>query len=275
MAPSRYFRGPSEAVPAERAVLIASDLSARCDRALERAFLLGQEMGWPLMLAHVIDQSEAADEHRLAQLHHILRRDLGPRADQLRVRITAGSVPTMLSTIASEEDSPLIVTGVARYNSLTDHVLGTAVDFLVRTSPVPVLVVRRRAIDPYRRLLALTDFSICSQTALEAADDFFPAASIDLLHVVPAIAGPEARAEADERMQDFIADLEESLRDRVTARVEQGDLGQIVEASYLAGDFDLLVLGTHGRGALARAALGSHASAILAGAIFDTLVVRD
>src|SRR3546814_13711138 len=57
--------------------------------------------------------------------------------------IRRGSAPKMLATIAAERASALIVPGVARYNSIGDYFLGTAVDHIIRTAAQPVLVVRR------------------------------------------------------------------------------------------------------------------------------------
>src|SRR3546814_4312648 len=75
----------------------------------------------------------------------------------------------MLATIAAERTSDLIVTGVARYNSIGDYFLGPAVDHIIRNAAQPVLVVRRRVTGAYDRLLVATDLSDCSREAFLAA----------------------------------------------------------------------------------------------------------
>jgi nucleotide-binding universal stress UspA family protein len=264
---------------------VASDLGARSDRVVDRAVSMADALGWPVMLVHVIERDKAAsDERNIERLKAMVREDLGALADRIEVRFEHGPVPSTLARIAAQVDAPLIVTGAARFNSPVDFVLGTAVDFLVRRSPVPVLVVRRRSRLAYRRVLVVTDFSHCSQAALEAADDFFPDVPIELLHALPGPypAGPDrkasgrhARVEAEREMADFVSEIELSLRSRVTPRVEEGALEALVEDRFLRRTFDLLVLGTHGRGAVAHAMIGSRAAALLAAAPCDVMVVRE
>lgn len=263
-------------------ILVASDLAARSDRVLDRALSIAEAIDCGVVLVHVLENA-AASEPDLERLRTIVRHDLGAHADAVEVRIERGSVPATLAHVADEEDSPLIVTGTGRFNAPVDYVLGTAVDFLVRQSPVPVLVVRRRPNRAYRRLLVLTDFSLCSQTALEAADDFFPKARIELVHFCPAprrpLADPQAEdrlfAEAEAEMAEFLSELEASLRGRVTAAVERGDPRHSINARFLEGGYDLLVLGTRGRGAVARATVGSIAASLLAAAMSDVMMVAD
>src|SRR3546814_4410211 len=76
----------------------------------------------------------------------------------------------------------LIVTGVARYNSIGDYLLGTVVDHIVRRAQAPVLVGRRRPAHPYRRIVVATDLSDCSRAALLSAARLFPGADFTLVH---------------------------------------------------------------------------------------------
>lgn len=214
----------------------------------------------------------------------MLARDLGSVADQFEVRFETGSAPSTIARVADEIDAPLVVMGTPRFNSAGDYILGTAVDYLVRRSPVPVLIVRRRAHRPYRRILAVTDFSLCSQVALEAAHDFFPEAQIDLLHVY----GPSygalldreetarfAHDQAKREMAEFVSEIEMGLRERVTPIIEEGDLDTLVRQRFLDDKFDLLVVGTHGRSGFVHAAIGSRASNLLSSSPSDVMMVRE
>src|SRR3546814_6107644 len=60
--------------------------------------------------------------------------------------------------------------------------LGDTVDRLIRKSPVPVLIVRDRAFEPYHTMLVATDFSESSRVALETAIRFFPDTGLSLFH---------------------------------------------------------------------------------------------
>ena len=264
-------------------ILVASDLAPRSDRVVDRALRVAEAMGCGIRLVHIVGDAALPYEGVLDRLRAMARLDLGEQADRVELRFEPGSVPATLARLAEQGDAPLVVTGTARFNSPVDFILGTAVDYLVRRSPVPVLVVRRRPSRAYRRLLVMTDFSNCAHTALEAANDFFPDAEIELLHVCgpafetrldPQATARHARAEAEQEMADFLAEVEQSLRGRITARIEEGLIEKVVDDRFLADRFDLLVLGTHGRGPVAHATIGSRASTLLAAALSDVLMVR-
>ena len=264
-------------------ILIASDLSSRSDRPLERALRLAEERSSRLILLHVIDADGEGGPERERQARRLISADLGSRAAELEIEIAHGSVPNTIADVAGARRCALIVTGVARFNSPLDFVLGTAVDFLVRHASMPVLVVKRRPQAPYRRLLAATDFSGCSRAALEAAAALFPEAEFRLLHASHAAyeawldkaATTEAIAEEAEReMQLFVEALPDALRARIETKIEIGELSDAVEHGIGEGGCDLLVLGTHGRGGFAHATIGSRAAELLVSASSDVLMVR-
>src|SRR5690554_6939189 len=155
--------------PAE--ILLASDFSARSDRPLACALQLAAQTSSALTIAHVLEKSGGIPD---APMVERLRLQLPPEAQTAELVVRTGSAPKTLAAIAAERGSDLIVTGVARYNSIGDYVLGTAVDHIVRNADAPVLVVRRRTDGPYRHIVTATDFSDCSRAALLAAARLFP-----------------------------------------------------------------------------------------------------
>src|SRR5690606_31453103 len=61
---------------------------------------------------------------------------------------------------------------------------GSTADRLVRSSPCPVLVVKRRANEPYRRAVAAIDCSPMSSAAADAATRIAPEATMELVHAL-------------------------------------------------------------------------------------------
>jgi len=163
-------------------VLLASDFTARSDRALGRAIQLAEEKQGKLVIAHVLEKSTEADEEDILRR---LRVDLPEGAADAELIVRSGSVPKTLAAIAAERGSDLIVTGVARYNSIGDYFLGTAVDHIIRNAERPVLIVRRRPVAPYRRLGVATDLFDRPPAALLAAAPLFSGACINLLPHFP------------------------------------------------------------------------------------------
>ena len=264
-------------------VLLASDFTARSDRPLDRALQLANERNGTLVVAHVLEKGDGEVPPESVE---ILQSDLPDAAQNVELVVRRGSAPQVLAQIASKRGSDLIVTGVARFNSVGDFVLGTAVDHIVRNAEAPVLVVRRRVKEPYRRLLVATDFSDCSRFSLLAATRLFPDADVTVVHVwhVPFEAWLKSddtkqhvRAEAEQGLNAFLAhpDIPPELRDRVRALAEEGEIGGVIARLLRETDADLLVLGTHGRSGFAHATIGSQAEALLETANVDVLMVRE
>ena len=266
-------------------VLIATDLSARSDRHMQRGLAIAADRGCAPVIAHVVPGGTAADDAAASDVRRRLRRDFGAEADGWNIVLGEGDVPEKLADLAALHDACLIVTGIARFNNLRDFVLGTAVDQLVRHADVPVLVVKQGAHRRYARLAVATDYSACSGHALKAALDLFPHAAIDLISVFH-VAYPgflkaegvaaEMAAEGEEEMAKFLAGLALSAeeRARITPHVLEGSVEGVASAWMEAEKADLLVLGTHGRSGLAHAAIGSTASRLLETVPCDVLMVR-
>lgn len=267
-----------------RTILLASDLTARSDRPTDRAFLLGEQLGASVLLLHLVDEG-AAGEGIEERAREALESIAGHLVEGVEVQVRSGEVHREILRMAEERDPLLIITGAARFNSVRDFILGTAVDHLVRHSPVPVLVVKRRALRPYRRLLVATDFSDCSKQALETAASLFPHATLTVWHgyhaayealLDPIETAKEILRQAKVDMARFLksVSLPDNARDRLETLFDEGDLLFRASETMREGGFDLLVLGTHGRGGFAHATIGSRAEELLQCVDRDVLMVR-
>ena len=262
--------------------LLASDFSARCDRPLDRAMQIARDHDGTLTIAHVLEREGAqSGPDTVARL----RAELPPTAQNADLIVRAGSAPKVLAQIAAERGSDLIVTGVARYNSIGDYLLGTAVDHIVRNAQAPVLVVRRRAAGPYERVVVATDLSDCSRAALLSAARLFPGSDLTVVHAfhVPYEAWLKSddvkdyvRTEAQEGLEAFLAQEELApLASRIEPIVDEGETGSVVMRQLERTKSPLLVLGTHGRSGFSHATIGSQAEALLSAVGTDVLMVRE
>lgn len=265
-----------------RPILVATDLSPRCDRAVDRAAMLGRQIGTPVIALHVAGEEKADDERRLEQRRQELLAQCGDLAVELLVE-RGRDVPATIAHVAEERGCAVIVTGVARFNDARDYLLGTAIDVLVRETSIPVLVVKQRPRAPYRRIVAATDFSANSGRALEVSAALLPEAAIRAIHASHSAyetwLDKDATLEfiterAEQEMREFLAGLPEPVRSRTEARIEIGEIESALMLGMKELDGDLLALGTHGRSALAHAALGSRASDILRSLPYDALIVK-
>jgi len=262
--------------------LLASDFTARSDRPLDRARRVADEKDGTLVIAHVLEKGGSNPDSGIVER---LRMDLPLEARGAELVVRAGSAPKVLAQLAAERGSNLIVTGVARYNSIGDYVLGTAVDHIVRNADAPVLVVRGRVRGPYAHMVVATDLSGCSRAALLAAAGLFPDTAITLVHAfhVPFEGWlksddvkRDVRAEAQEELDAFLAHPDvAALKARIEPLIDEGETGSVVMRQLDRTGADLLVLGTHGRSGFAHATIGSQAEALLAAVSVDVLMVRE
>ena len=143
-----------------------------------------------------------------------------------------------------------------------------------------------------QRILVPTDFSPASDIALQYAIDMAPrlGSQIDLLHVVDdasfAAASPdgllfEVPGIRQRLIQDAAIRLKESV-DRCNAaglvttdEVVVGKPARIIAQAATSRGTDLIVMGTHGRGAFAHLVLGSVAERVVRTAPCAVLTVRD
>lgn len=290
-----WMKGP----PAS--ILLATDLSARCDRALDRAEQLAGQWQAELVALNVLEPMPVAPDRTLISLYgengddnaeialQQLLRDVAGFAVQPRVRIVKGNTAEAIRQAAAEEHCELIVTGMARNEMFGRFLLGTTVEKLARMVAQPLLVVRYRPHGPYRKVVVATDFSEPSRHALHAAMRFFADSTLIVYHAYTApltgmamhqedaASGGMSAIEARSVGERFLAgsNLTPEQRQRLRLVVEYG-APEVVLAQYVRqNDIDLVVMGTHGHGGLWANLLGSSVTRLLDWLPCDTMIVRD
>ena len=151
--------------------------------------------------------------------------------------------------------------------------------------------MERAAMAGFRRILVPTDFSDVSTAAVRCAGAVAEAfdASLTLVHVAEDLVAESATAGAGAaRSEPSPAKAEQDARARLEALRTSPDLeGRRVECALLVGSpiprilgfaeehaFDLIVMGTHGRRAIARMLLGSVAECVVRLSPCPVLTVR-
>jgi nucleotide-binding universal stress UspA family protein len=296
---SRIVTQPSWSTHAPKKILLATDLSSRCDRALDRAAHLAKLWNAQLLVLHVLEPArDMLESERIRDLpswrrspdrvrvaRQQIERDLLHDHPTVEVRVAEGEPAATIDAIARTEACDLIVTGVARDETFGRYLLGATVDRLVRRTPVPILIVKRR-LKPYGEIVVATDFSEPSRHALNAAARFFPRCPLTLFHAfeIP-FAGfldkvgfreqfESVEKEASQRFLDG-SDLPEELRRGVKVLVEYGPPDAMIQSYIQDRNVGLTALGTHGRSAVFDILIGSTAKRILDAAPSDVLLIRD
>jgi len=215
-----------------------------------------------------------------------LRQDVADAAVRITAVIERGEpAETVLRTVEARQ-CDMIVTGLARDETLGRLGLGATVNRLLRSAPVPLLIVKRRVRSSYRKIVVGTDFSEPSLQALETVLRLFPEQRVMLFHAYDApmarIAGQRLghveahRALAEDDLSTFLgtAPLASSDRARIETLLERGNPRRLIREYAHDCGADLIVLGTHGRSGILNVLLGSTARDVLSALSCDALVVR-
>jgi nucleotide-binding universal stress UspA family protein len=284
----------TETMPRCERILVATDLSARSDRALDRArSLLRGDQRARLVVLHVMEPVPADRYRRHIQSISALARrirsrlafDTKPCADRTTIRIEQGHPAEVIESVAREEHCDLIIVGVERVERFGTWTLGNTVARLLRRAHAPLLVVADRPRGAYRTVAIAVDFSKLSVETAELAASLFPTQRLVLFHAYQPLVYGRAQTAAEREHSLETARLSyqrwlatnvtaPSVRQRIGLRVELGDPARVLHEAADRGDFDLLVIGTRGHGRLFELLVGSAAKRILAELPCDALFVR-
>jgi nucleotide-binding universal stress UspA family protein len=279
-------------------ILLATDLSPRCDRAFDRAVALASAWNAQLVAVHAMAEAgigadtsaipswrRPPDSRKLAEAR--ARAELRELSPDFAIVLEPGDPADLIMRAAETHGCDLIVAGVARHEPLGRLVLGSTVERLVRHSRVPVLVVRKRARRPYRHVVAATDFSEASRHALEAAVRFFPSAKLTVFHAydVPMRALATDAAGHAQQFRELAAQSGEAFLEQVDLAgshgrkpeilLEEGEPDRLLHDYARDMDVDLVALGSHGHSAVFEILLGSVAQRLLGVLPCDVLLVRE
>jgi nucleotide-binding universal stress UspA family protein len=284
-------RHPAQDGPPRR-ILLATDLSCRCDRALDRALQLAEAWDAKLVLLHVL-KGEASDPmpgwRRGRSPAEVATRQVKADLHGSRVEwdlvLERGDPAEAILRRAEELACGLIVTGVARNEPLGRSTLGDIVQQLSCRAPLPLLVVKSRVHAPYARLVVATDFSEPSRHALERALGLLPGVEVALFHAfrVPfegfidkAANLDQFRAVAEAECAAFLPGVQADAAaiGRMKTLIECGSPEVLIAGYVLDQSIDLVALGTQGRTGLSGFLVGSTARRLLGSLPCDVLLVR-
>lgn len=278
-------------------IIAATDFSTRSNRALRQAGLLAQAQRAQLDIVHVVDDDQPermveAEKREAAQtLHEQISSMPELQAVECRELVVAGDPFDGILRAAGAASADLVVMGAHRKQLLRDIFVGTTVERVIRTGPFPVLMVSNEAQRHYTNVLAPIDLTEASAHALRLAraTGLLGDHRATLLHAfMPPAKSKMALASVDkQRVDDYVASERQYWMDEIVKFLVENDLGSQgwsvrVEEGGPIGAIsgvvaetrpDLLVMGTHGRGRLLKALLGSVTEEVLRSLNVDVLAV--
>ena len=287
-----------------RSLLVATDFSADAALAISRSVALAGALGIEdLRLLHVVEAPwlgalqqwlgmAMASQHGVVEeaqramdaLVSAITKRSGRRPAS---RVVVGNLLDTLIEQAAKVD--LLAIGARGQHRVRDFAVGTTGERLLRKRRGPILVVRRRPVRPYRRVLAPIDFSPHAVQVLRHATAIAPGAQVDLLHAFELpfesklrLAGVTddqinqqrvaARAQVVDRVAKLIAEADVDAT-RVHRRIEHGYPPRVIVETARRDNADLIVIGKHGESIMEDLLLGSVTLHVLGQTRCDVLVV--
>ncbi|NIY81196.1 universal stress protein [Celeribacter sp. HF31] len=274
-------------------ILVASDLSSRSDRAVERAVQVARQHesqgGVKITVMHVIDddlpQKLVTQMRQAAQdsLRAVLTSENAPEGAEIKVE--SGDPVSTLAARVEALDADLVILGVHRARPFWDMFAGTTMERLVRAVKRPVLLVRDPVAGPYRSILCGIDLSPACLAAGGAAMALAPEAKISTFHAVHIpYRGMIARDASEKQFAPFVRDARAQLDqwwDRAEVpeglpkpEIRTASVQEAFTAELQSTEADLFALGAHGRMLLSPSLLGGFTEAQIRDPRCDLLIVR-
>lgn len=294
-----------------KTVLFPTDFSRLADAALDHALALAQRHGATLHMLHAVvlhadDPNDPAHhfpdaEEVRVRLEEIaedrmatqLQERQSAEIDVVRAQRRGMSAPTVILEYAQEIDADVIVMSTHGRRGLSHMLVGSVTEEIVRLSSCPVLTIRggTETTTPGRvdSVLVPVDFSEHSEVAVRYAREICLAygARMRLLHVFEQPVTPEVYLGSGTATVPDYALLEGSLREALlgVANRSGADVeseihvreGRAVEGILDAArelSADLIVIATHGLGALTHVLLGSVTEKVVRRADRPVLTVK-
>jgi len=286
-------------------LLVPTDFSPPSDAALAYARTLAGALGAQLhvlrltenvFLHAVVSDRQTIEAAALRSLNDRLSED-----DRRKLQVTfvveqSDDPADDIARYAHTQNITLIVMGTHGRTGVSHLITGSVAEKVVRTAPCPVLTVReapavsKQAKIGMTRILVPTDFSAPSDAAVVYAQNLAAGfgASLHLLHVLddPLTSGAFGSefyvADPQDARMARLEDAKTRLAHRVspggtpaTTEVIFGRAAQTITDYAANGDYDLIVMGTHGRTGVSHLLMGSVAESVVRTAPCPVMTVRN
>ena len=275
-------------------ILVATDLSERSDRAMDRAALLAKQMNATLHIVYVVDDEVTStialtcEENATVELQRQVAEGALFKGLKTKIYVEFGHPWKMITQLAEHHKADLVVLGAHRNRGFRELFSGTTLHRIAKACKSPFLVAIDRATKRYSKIVVGVDFSECAQHAADLASRISDGHPLTLVHAyhIPfkgltmradehgdIIVREKKRIESEIRrhMTEFIGTLKNPHEDTHKI-IKEGGAVTVLQAEVEARKADLVCVGSHGKPWLVEAILGSTAYELLTYPPSDILV---
>lgn len=271
-------------------ILVATDLSARSDRALLRGVKLAKKFQAKLTIINVID--DQMPSAIIAESKNISQKEInlclkGKTAGiDIETRIVAGNPYIEIIKASYEINAELIIVGLHRHVDNKEPIIGSVIQRLIKSANKPILVVKNRSEIEYKNIISCLDLNVSSVESLNIALNLFNNAKFYLLHSynVPFLGfmGKSSSIEQEvvqncqEELQEIVTKLRKNIKSDNNIEIEEilksGYILDVLQEEAAHIKPDLLVFGTKSRTGFSRSIMPSASESVLIDPACDVLL---
>ncbi|HVE82676.1 MAG TPA: universal stress protein, partial [Myxococcales bacterium] len=231
----------------------------------------------PLMFTEVDPALEEVLAGEVAREVGVLPPGVTPK---VRLRIGMGWTGDQLVAMAEEEGADLLIIGTHRRRrmgklwSVSHHAVRAA---SMSVACIPAELAPRAAdasIPELREVIAATDLTPSGDQAIPYAFSLVrPGGTVHLVHAASAAPSEEDRRKLEARLRALVPHQAQEQAKRATVEVVCGEPSEAIARAGERVDADAICVGSHGRGMLAKAVMGSTSEGLLGKTRRPVLVV--
>ena len=281
-------------------ILLATDLAAETDRALERAIQLASTTSAKLHILHVCPLYSFKNKEKNISLKKETKDTIKKHLESNK---KVKNLTTTISVIESAEPfleilnhaekvtADLIVMGMHGKAKLIDMFVGTTIEKVIRKGIRPVLMVKNKVKGDYTDVMVGTDFSAGSKQAFHVAIELFPKSSFHLIHSysfpdtaigdkIAQFSGDFIANTAREKLENFVKENKNALKKHgIKSKkfhfwaVEEAPYSTLIQAASKVKP-DLIAIGTSSHPSFMPSKIGGTAKDILVNPPCDVLIAR-
>jgi nucleotide-binding universal stress UspA family protein len=269
-------------------ILVAVDFGEATASTVRHVISLARSLDLGVCLLHAIEYvphepylhnaeswgalSEPAREELEAIGDDILSEGVDVRTEA----ISPGAPVDVIVETADESHVVAVAIGAAQKGLAERIFAGSTAEAVVRRSHTPVFIYHPQDPQALRSILCAIDYSSHSEATLESALVLARAVGVPLkvLHVVPEHRDGAGTADDLAELQEFLEDFE-SDEVEVTPIILAGDIDEQIRSAAVGSRADMLVVGSHSRGAISELFIGGTTTRMLRSIPCSLLVVKE
>jgi nucleotide-binding universal stress UspA family protein len=250
-------------------ILVTTDLSARSDRAIDRAVKIAKEENAKLTILHIVDEEIAtaniSENKKIAtdEIKNVLK---GKKIDDIEIRIEVGEPHREILKISSQNDFDLIIMGMHRHYDSAEPMIGRVIERMIKNSLKPILIVKNRFESDYQNILLAVDFNINSARSMVAAFKTFKKAKFKIFHSFNLPILVSSKKLEDEAKNNCLNDVKDMVKNAIDEIKNSEEIEKNLEIKIVKGVVfetlnkeikndkpNVLVIGTRGKTGFSKA----------------------